>query len=234
MPPNNFASVLTAPPKRSLADDIVVRLREAIAGGKLAPGERLQEQLIAESLGVSRGPVREALLVLEREGLVVKQHNKGAVVARLSRQDLDEVFSLRLALERLAMQRAVHQAQPAQLAALQAILDQMAVAAQQGLTAQTSAELDLAFHEVIYQASRHQRLLDAWMNLKPQIHIFLLTRNAANLDYREAIVSSHQALLDALHARVEAAAMRAMDDHLHEAYRRILADYQPGTSAPAA
>ena len=81
---SNYASVLTASPKKSLADDIVIRLREAIASGKLAPGERLQEQLIAETLGVSRGPVREALVLLEREGLVVRNHNKGAFVARLS------------------------------------------------------------------------------------------------------------------------------------------------------
>lgn len=231
MSPNIFSAVLSASPKKSLADDIVFRLREAIASGKLAPGERLQEQHIAESLGVSRGPVREALLVLEREGLVVKQHNKGAVVARLSREDLDEVFSLRLALERLAMQRAVRRISPAQLAELEAVLAHMAAYVARGITEQESADLDLSFHEIIYQASQHQRLLDAWMNLKPQIHIFLLSRNVANLDFREAIVSSHQVLYEALRAQEEARAVELIEIHLHEAYRRILAEYQP-YSAP--
>ena len=233
MPPSNLSAVLTASPKKSLADDIVVRLRQAIASGKLAPGERLQEQHVAESLGVSRGPVREALLVLEREGLVVKNHNRGAVVARLSREDLDEVFSLRLALERLAIQRAVRHAQPAHYAALQAVLDQMAVFVQRGITEQESADLDLAFHEILYQASRHQRLLDAWMTLKPQIHIFLLSRNVAHWDFRETIVSTHETLYDAVRGQDEAAAVAKIEVHVHEAYRRIVADYQPYHTPPA-
>ncbi len=230
MPPNSFSALLTASPKTSLADDIVVGLRDAIASGKLGPGERLQEQLIAESLGVSRGPVREALLTLEREGLVVKHHNRGAVVARLSRNDLDEVFSLRLVLERLAMQRAMKHATPGQLAELKAVLDQMSAFAARGITEQESADLDLRFHEIIYRASHHQRLLDAWKTLKPQIHIFLLSRNVANLDFREAIFSSHQLLYETLSGQDEAVAVERIEAHLHEAYHRILAEYQPYNS----
>src|ERR1700694_4324682 len=91
----------------SLAHSIRSRLREAILRGDFASGAHLREVEIAERYQVSRGPVREALAQLEQEGLVILRRNRGAVVARLSRTDLEEVYSLRLALERVATARAV-------------------------------------------------------------------------------------------------------------------------------
>ena len=73
-------------------------MRDVILSGQFEPDERLGEQFLAETLGVSRGPIREALDQLEREGLVLIRRNRGAFVARLSREDLNEVYSLRLAL----------------------------------------------------------------------------------------------------------------------------------------
>src|SRR5262245_56805154 len=92
---------LTPAVKRSLADDVVDRLRDAIFRGRFKPGEPLREEQLAAMLDVSRGPVREALVQLEREGLVLVRRHRGATVARLSRGDLEDVYSLRLALERL-------------------------------------------------------------------------------------------------------------------------------------
>ena len=91
--------VLTAPIKRSLSDEIIVRLRDAILTGAFPQGERLREENLAASLKVSRGPIREALSKLEREGLVVLNPNRGATVTMITRKDLDEIFSLRLSLE---------------------------------------------------------------------------------------------------------------------------------------
>src|SRR3954451_14400347 len=102
MPPRPLSPTV----KRSLADDVVDRLRDAIFHGSFKPGEALREEQLAAMLDVSRGPVREALVQLEREGLVLVRRHRGATVARLSRGDLEEVYSLRLALERLAIQRA--------------------------------------------------------------------------------------------------------------------------------
>src|SRR5687767_6079997 len=72
---DNYSDLLMPTPKRSLAGDVAERLRKAIWSGRLAPDERLREELLAEMLGVSRGPIREALSQLEREGLVIKQPN---------------------------------------------------------------------------------------------------------------------------------------------------------------
>ncbi|CAA9268355.1 MAG: hypothetical protein AVDCRST_MAG93-2519, partial [uncultured Chloroflexia bacterium] len=103
---------LTAPLTRTLADEIVGRLTQAIMSGELGPGERINDEVIARNLDVSRGPVREAIRQLERQGLIVTRRNRGSYVARLERQDVDEVYTMRLALERLAVQRAIQYAQP--------------------------------------------------------------------------------------------------------------------------
>src|SRR5215468_8309890 len=122
-PQNTSALPLTPAVKRSLADDVVDRLRDAIFHGSFKPGEPLREEQLAASLDVSRGPVREALVQLEREGLVIVRRHRGATVARLSRLDAEEVYSLRLALERLAVQRAVRSATEADFAALEEVME---------------------------------------------------------------------------------------------------------------
>ena len=178
-----------------------MRLRTAILHGYFGPGERLREEALAKSMGVSRGPIREAFSQLEREGLVVIQRNRGTFVARLTREDAEEIYSLRRVLERLAVERVVACATAAQLDAMQQVIDTMAACTERGITEQEAAELDVEFHEMLYQASDHKRLYDCWVNLRRQIHILLLSRNVADADYRVITVSSHQMILDALRER---------------------------------
>jgi DNA-binding GntR family transcriptional regulator len=226
MPSDDFSNILVPPQKRSLADDIVDRLREAIFNGKFAPNERLREETLAEFLRVSRGPIREALGQLEREGLVVKEPNRGARVARLSRKDLDEVHSLRMALEKLAVREAVRNAEARHIEELESVVQAMIAALERGITPQEAARLDVRFHEVLYESTKHQRLQNFWAMLRPQIHVFLLSRNVVNADFREHIISGHQAIVDAIRSRDEARAVAVIEDHLLGAYERILQSYQ--------
>jgi len=221
----NSVSVWSSPLSRSLATEIATRLRAAILNGQFGPGERLREELLAETMGVSRGPIREALSQLEHQGLVTLRRNRGAFVARLSREDVDEVYSLRLVLERLAMQRAIQFAKETQLDAMQAVVDRTATYAERGITEQEAAELDVSFHDLIYGASNHKRLYDCWANLRPQIHIMLLSRNVANPDFREQAVSSHQHILDALRDRDVPCALALTQEHLQIAYDRVVKSY---------
>lgn len=224
-------AVLSLPENRALAVDIAARLREAILTGYFGPGERLREEALARSIGVSRGPIREALVRLEREGLVVIRRNRGAFVAQLSREDLEEVHSLRVVIERLAVQLAIRRADEAALAEMQGVVDTMAALGERGITEQEAAELDVRFHDLIYRASRHRRLYDAWANLRPQIHIVLLNRNVAHDDFREYLVRSHQQILDAIRDRDEERAIAILDDHLHGSYGRVVVTYE-GRPAP--
>lgn len=211
--------------KRSLADDVVDRLRDAIFHGSFKPGEALREEQLAAMLDVSRGPVREALVQLEREGLVLVRRHRGATVARLSRTDVEDVYSLRLALERLAIQRATRYATEQDFAAMEVVLAAFNVAISRGPSEKEVAELDVRFHDLIYQAARHQRLYDCWANLKSQIYIFLLSRNVVDPDFREITVKSHAALLEAIRTRDEARATTEIEAHLRGAYDRVVRGY---------
>jgi DNA-binding GntR family transcriptional regulator len=223
---DDLEAVLALPENRSLSVDIAGRLRRAILDGHFGPGERLGEELLARSMGVSRGPIREALLRLEREGLVVIRRNRGAFVAQLSTEDLDELYTLRVALERLALQRAICRATPQDLAEMQAVIDDMAASSERGVTEQEAAELDLRFHDLIYAAAEHRRLRECWTNLRPQIHILLLNRNVAHEDFRELLITSHQIILDAICDKDELAALAILDDHLHGSYERVATSYK--------
>ncbi len=219
---SDLETLRALPESRSLGVGIASRLRAAILGGHFGPGERLREEALARSMGVSRGPVREALARLEREGLVVIRHNRGAFVGRLSREDLDEVHTLRVVLERLAVQRAAQFGDATLFAEMQTVVDEMAARADRGITEQEAAELDVRFHDLIYRGSTHRRLEECWANLRPQIHIVLLSRNVAHEDFRDYLVGSHQAILDALRDRDEPKALAILDDHLRGSYERVV------------
>lgn len=223
---SKLADILSAPVKRSLSDEVVVRLRDAIVNGKIAPGDRLREEILATSMGVSRGPVREAIQKLEREGLVIVHPNRGATVARLSREDLDEVYSLRRSLERLAVREAVKKASQEHLDEMSGIVDEMIASSAETITGPLAADLDTRFHQTLVESTGHTRLIRCWLDLRPQIHLFLLSRTVANPDFRDYLVKSHSDILAAIKDRDEARALTMIDDHLKGAYVRVNKIYQ--------
>ena len=229
----NMREILLPALKRSLSDDVTERIRAAILSGKLEPGARLREELLASLLQVSRGPVREALTELERDGLVIVYRNRGAFVARLSYDDLEEVYSLRRVIERLAVQRMLRLGDPAMLDALQAVVDELAVAAARGITTQEAAELDLRFHDLIYRAGKHRRLYDCWSRMQSQIHVLLLTRHEATPSPRKPIDQRHQELLDAIRSGKERIALTALESHLKESYEYAVNSYALNAAAEA-
>ncbi len=214
-----------------LADSIRGRLREAILAGDVAPGEHLREVEIAARYDVSRGPVREALLQLEREGLVLLRRNRGAVVARLSRHDLDEVYSLRLALERLAVVEAVRRGTESDFAILDDILHEFrGTDSSQPLTEQEAADQDVRFHDAVYRAAHHERLYVAWSSIRSQVYVLLLARNVAGPDFREDTYFGHLELAYLIRARNAERVVKAIENHLAASYARVLASY---SEAPA-
>lgn len=220
-----LAQALTLPSKSTLADDVAERVRNAILSGQLAPEQRLSEAMLSEMTGVSRGPVREALSRLEREGLVVVGRTGRTSVARLSLEDLDEVFSLRRTLERLAIEYACLRGTPADIDKLQAVVDDMATAIARGITEKEAAELDLRFHDVVYRASRHRRLLDYWTTLRSQVYVIMLSRNVASADFQDVAVRGHQEIVDALKARDSQLALEVIEGHMAVAYELVIKTY---------
>ncbi len=215
-------NLLALPASRGLGVDIAARIRSAILEGLFGPGEQLREEALSRAMGVSRGPIREAFMQLEREGLIVIRRNRGAFVAQLSREDLDEVYTLRVAIEKLAITRAVHLADASAIAEMQAVVDDIAIRMARGITEQEAAELDLQFHDLVYTAAKHRRLMETWNNLRPQIHVLLLNRNVAHGDFREIVAPSHQVIVDAIRDHDEARAIELTLDHLHGSYERVV------------
>lgn len=211
--------------QNDLYQEVANRLREAILQSRFKPGERLREAELAALLEVSRGPIREALAQLEHEGLVITERNRGAKVARLSPDDAEEVKSLRLALERLAVQLAVSRCDEDDLAEMQREIEQLRNAMSSRTTVQEIAEFEIRFHDRLYRAARHKRLYQAWSALRAQVHVMLLSRNVDEPGIRDVVIHRHSALVDALRARDNALAIARIEDHIfgftRSAYRRL-------------
>jgi DNA-binding GntR family transcriptional regulator len=217
-----------------LSDEVVDRLRESILRGHFAPGDRLREEQLAEALGVSRGPIRNALVQLEREGLAVRRPNRGAVVAELSRADLEEVFSLRLAIEPVACAWAARNAQPDDHAALLEVITSYSRLTTKATTRE-AAEADLAFHDIVYRASGHRRLLGLWEDLRPQVFVFLLARTYVHTrEFREIMIRNHTAILTVLVDRDEERAREVAAEHVRTSYLRVIAGYDSEDDETAA
>jgi DNA-binding GntR family transcriptional regulator len=214
-----------------LSDSVTDWLRLTIVEGHFSPGDRLREEQLAETLNVSRGPVRDALRQLEREGLVGRRRNRGAVVASLSRADVEEVYSTRLAVEPVACSWSARNAGNDDFAAMQAVIDGYADPASVA-TPHQAADADLRFHDLIYEASGHRRLRRVWQEIRPQVYIFLLARDYTGRDgFPEIMVTRHAAMLEAMRARDAEAAQQIAVEHVEESYRRMLAGYDGAPSA---
>ena len=222
----NLEPLSLSPLQGTLAYDVANSLRNAILAGQYFPGERLLEQTLAETLDVSRGPVREALNQLEREGLVTTKPNRGTFVSQFSYEDLEEVFSLRLALEPLAVRQAILCSNDSDILNLQAMINTMDAFVKAEITESQAAELDIGFHALLLRSSKHKRLIDIWTNLQSQIWMFLLTRNVSNSDFRIHVVKSHQEILDAIREKDEARAVSRIRQHLYASFDKISGSYK--------
>jgi DNA-binding GntR family transcriptional regulator len=223
-----------APPRRvRLSADVADQVRVAILRGQFAPGQHLREDELANLLQVSRGPIREALAMLEREGLVNVAPHRGATVVQLTPEDLAEVYSLRTGLEVVATQLAARRGTEQDFAEAEAVLKEFARALKGRITEQDAARLDLEFHDVLYRAARNERLLEAWRGLRSQVYLFLLDRNIANKDWRMNSIAGHTDILNAVRSRDEKLAVNLISGHISYAYGLISCTFegQPGRLA---
>lgn len=204
-------------------DDVVDAIRDAILAGRLKPGMRLIEDDLAAMLQVSRGPVRQALFRLQQEGLVVHEPHRGATVCEVSPDDVAEIYSLRTALERLAIEEACRKANETDLSQMAAVLRRFEETPRIEISRKLVAEIDIDFHDGIFRAAHHKRLYRAWETLRSQVMMFLLLRDALPDDYLDSWHRDHLELLDVIGARDTARATAAIEHHIGQAHRRLIA-----------
>ena len=203
---------------RSLQTSSVVKeahraLHEAIIRGELQPGAPLFEAVIAREMGVSRGPVREALRLLERSGLVIHEPNRGYRVASFTKEDLRELAGIRLALEGLSLRKAIEN--PETATRLEEVLGEMRKAQRKGNRALT-VELDRKFHETIILMSGQKRLHAIWSGLRDQIELAVaeISHSYPSLAGR---APSHDPLLEAIKRGDMNVALKALEAHIYDA-----------------
>ena len=166
-------------PRKTLGGEVADRLREEIITGRLAAGSVLAEIPTAERLGVSRVPVREATLVLERDGLLVFDERGRCRVRSLDDRDFEEIYEIRLLLECEVFRLAAIRRTDAQIALLERNISQM----ERAKSIAKVSLLDIGFHELMLQAADNSRLTRLWEIMRGQIQLFTasLQRQANDL-----------------------------------------------------
>lgn len=195
-----------------LRDVVFNTLRQAILKGELEPGERLMEIQLAERLGVSRTPIREAIRKLELEGLVLMIPRKGAEVAEISEKSLREVLEVRRSLEELAIELACQRITQEELATLEEAEGRFARAVEVG-EVMAIAESDESYHELIYRATANDRLVQILNNLREQMYRYRL-EYIKDEDRRQILVVEHEHILRAIRRRDIVDAKNAVREHI--------------------
>ena len=154
-----------------LRDVVFNTLRQAILRGELKPGERLMEIQLANKLGVSRTPIREAIRKLELEGLVLMIPRKGAEVAQITEKNMQDVLEVRKALEELSVQLACERITPEQVEEMKMAAEDFRKVLKSGDVTKI-AEADVKFHDIIFAATNNQRLITLLNNLREQMYRF--------------------------------------------------------------
>jgi DNA-binding GntR family transcriptional regulator len=221
--------------RRLLHEDAADQLRLAIVRGDLQPGQRLPEPELARSLGLSRGPVREALRVLEREGLVVIAPHVGASVIALESRSLEDGLRLRRTVEELSCRYAIG-SPTTDLNELRQIVVEMRLA-ERANDPDAMAELDFRFHRRLVEMGGSDVAIGVWNVLAGRIRFHLALSAKRRLAEQSHMATGHQDILDALLARDGArlaTVLRRHYDETEEALRQLAGQQDGGTAAPRA
>jgi len=191
--------------RRVLSDVVTDDLRQAIVDHELEPGRRISEDELAAQMGVSRGPIREALARLEREGLITLERHRGARVASWSEQDIDEIYSTRYSK----------------------LTDKQR-------TPKEVSKIDLDFHSALFAAAHHERLFKAWEVLRSQIHAFLVYTwsqdDKVNKEFLPKWGPDHLELLEIIRTKQVTKAKAVIHEHVERGAKRVAKHFKESPS----
>ena len=211
---------------KPLRDVVFETLRDAIIRQVLKPGERLMEIQLADEMGVSRTPVREAIRKLELEGLVVMVPRKGAYVAGVSMTDIHEVYEVRSALEMLAVTLAAERITDEELDALERqVLRESEEESKKDGSLDNIIYIDSSFHDIIYQAAHNQRLVQFVNILQEQLQRFRAA-SLARPGRSKTALEEHKKIVEALSERNGELAARLAREHIENAENAMIASME--------
>jgi DNA-binding GntR family transcriptional regulator len=193
-------------------------LRDAIKSSLFLPGERLMETELADEMGISRTPVREAMRRLETDGYVVIIPRKGSYVASISVKDIMDVFEIRTALEMMAARKAAERATEDEIKMLREMVRDVSPWETEDVL--TTVDADIHFHSLLYKASRNDRLVSLMGDLREQINRFRSTTLAAPHRAQYAL-DEHRAIVGAIAGRDPDGASDAARNHVEKALKAM-------------
>jgi DNA-binding GntR family transcriptional regulator len=203
-----------------LREAVCETLRDAIRKGILEPGERLMEVQLADELGISRTPVREAIRKLEQEGYVIMMPRRGTYVSDISTNDVKEIFEIRSALESLATGLAARRIEPEELETLQNLLIEIEGYIKKN-DIEKIVETDIKFHGLLYKVSRNERLVNIISNLKEQLARFR-TLSMSYPGRLQETLEEHSEMVEAIANGDVSAARDAAEHHMERAEKTLL------------
>ncbi|QDV51198.1 GntR family transcriptional regulator [Gimesia fumaroli] len=205
--------------RQTLAQAVEARLRTEIVQGFHEPGAMLTEPVLSTEMGVSRSPIREALLNLQRDGIVEFDDRGRTRVVSMTTADFEDLYFLRLAVEPMLAVHAAACATDSDYAAWEA---NVAAMESTGSVAEIS-QLDIEFHSMIVEASQRPRLIAAWRSLRPSLELWLaaLHRKHEQLTgrVREITIESHLELIETLRSGKSEAIRKLIQDHIEGWYK---------------
>lgn len=204
------------PKAESLA---LAAMRHAIITGALAPGQEIDEERIAGFLEMSRTPVRQAMGILESEGLVKRAYKRGVTVTRLTAAEIEEIYTLRAMLEGLAIRRAVPQITDEQLEAARAVMERMSAGADD---ADTFVELNARFHTLLYEPCEWDTLQSIIVRLRNNVAGYIVM-SYNDIHRTSSYRADHERILEACVARDPDAAENSTRAHILGAMDILLA-----------
>lgn len=202
-----------------LRDVVFNTLRQAILRGELKPGERLMEIQLANKLGVSRTPIREAIRKLELEGLVLMIPRRGAEVAEITEKSLRDVLEVRGALEELAVDLACDRITNEDIQNLKEAAKEFEIALQGGDVTEY-AEADVKFHDIIYHATDNQRLIQLLYNLREQMYRYRV-EYLKRKEMHSILLEEHEHIIECIEKRDKQAAKLAISTHVENQARTV-------------
>ena len=212
---------------QALGDKVASELRRLIITGRYAPGTSLVEGHLAEQFNLSRGPIRDALKTLASEGLI-DTNRRSATVVGLNGEDIDELFSLRGSLERLALEIGIGRDRNRLARELRPPLEQMR-GAREAHDPEAFTAADVRFHSVFYDVAGHRRLADVWAQYRPTIEVLLLASNERYTDLGPS-VAAHEVLAGLVETGEPDAVFEELRGHLDNARLRLREPYTtPGS-----
>jgi DNA-binding GntR family transcriptional regulator len=226
LPPDTGPTLQQVPRGTRLVEAVVESLTAAILSEQFRAGDKLIETKLASQLGVSRGPVRDAFLRLERVGLVESRPYQGTFVAELSDQDIQELYAVRAPLEGMAARLLAESGDDQAIGRLQQIVDDMG----QETVSSRLIELDVMFHAELFKLTGHRLLTEVWSLIEARLRKFLLLKRVRLYHTPQAACAIHGRVVEAIRSGDPDRAEQAAREHILAARRSADSIHDPSSA----